>query len=88
MKSTYESIELDEDRGGIVVTSQKFIEMQDKDGTENVKKKLRAELENIVRQVKGLKIRAEEIKILLGKLEEKAESIDSALPESQLSPVE
>ena len=77
MKSI-ESIKLDENSGRIVVTNQKLIEIKDKEGIEDIKKNLRSELEGIVRQVKNLKVRAEEIKALLSKLEEKAGSIDPA----------
>jgi len=78
MRKEYESIEWDKERGGIVITKQEYINMQDASGIDEVKKKLRAELEAIVRQAKNLKCRAFEIKALLDKLEGKAGPIDPA----------
>ena len=45
-----------------------------------IKEALKIELAGIVRQVKGLKRRAEEIKTMLNALEEKAGPIDPAPP--------
>lgn len=86
MRNEIESVEWDND--GIVITKRERIEMPDTDRINDARKKLRTELEEIVRQVKSLKARAEEVKDLLNKLEEKAGSIDPAPVESQPSPVE
>lgn len=79
MKKEYESIEWDNERGDLVITKQERINMQDVAGIDEAKKKLRTELEGIVRQIKELKHIGQEKKTLLDKLEGKAGLIDPAL---------
>lgn len=79
MRKEYESIDWDSERGGIVITNQKRIEINDAAGMLEAKKKLRNELESIVREIKALKNRGNNIKAILDKLEGKAGPIDPAL---------
>lgn len=75
----YESIEWDSDRGAVVITKQEAIDIKDTESIDNVKEVLKEERAQIIRQVKTLKSRAEEINSLLLKLEG-AGPIDPALP--------
>lgn len=75
----FESIEWDSERGGVVITKQETIDIKNVESIEHVKKVLKDERSQIIRQVKALKSRAEEINSLLLKLEG-AGPIDPALP--------
>ena len=70
-----ESIKWDEERKEIVVTKQKRIDMKDVSGIEEAKIMLRTELKAIIREVKSLKRRAEEIKALLNEVQGQVEPI-------------
>lgn len=56
--------------GKVVITETKEIEIPDSKGIEELKRKLKTELGNIVRSVKSMKERADEIKGLLAKIDE------------------
>lgn len=60
-------VELQKDK--VVVTETREIEFADGTEIEDLKRKLRTELGSIVRSVKSLKERAEEIKGILGEIE-------------------
>lgn len=75
MKKEYESIEWDKKLGGLIITRQERIGLQDATDIEDAKGKLREELKRIVKQIKALKQRGEEIKSLLNKLDGKADPI-------------
>lgn len=75
----YESVDWDPKNNGVIITRLDRISVDDQE-IDGVKRKLREELNNIIRQVKSLKSRAEEVKTILAKIENRAESIDSALP--------
>lgn len=75
MRKEYESIEWDNKRCGIVITKMERVDIQDAAGIEDVKKKLRKELKFIIKQIKNLKHRGEEIKSLLNKMEGKADPV-------------
>lgn len=77
MPKTTRTVEWDKETKSIIVTEQKKININTED-IEEVKKSFKQELRDIIRQVKALKQRAEEIKSLLTQLEEKAGSIDPA----------
>lgn len=64
-----ESIDIDKQRGGLIITSQRRVELTNAKDIKTIKTKLRRELMEIVRNVKALKKRAEEIKEMLAKLE-------------------
>lgn len=78
MKREYESIDWDKRLGRVVITKQEYIELQDVTKIEDVKAKLKRELDTIIKQVKSLKMRAFEIKSLIDKLEGKAGPTDPA----------
>ena len=86
MRQEYESIDWDEKRNRIVITKQEYINTGDVAGIEGVREKLKQRLAEIIRQVKALKLEAENIKVLLDKLEGKAGPIGPALEKSQSSP--
>lgn len=71
MQKEFESIDWDNQRKGLVITKQEFIDIEDAENISEAKTKLRQELQQIVTNVKALKKRAEEIKALLNKLDEK-----------------
>lgn len=71
MQREYESIDWDSQRKGVVITKQEFIDIEDAENISEAKTKLRQELQKIVTNVKALKKRAEEIRSLLNKLDEK-----------------
>ncbi len=56
-------------KGKAVITETKEIELVDGEGIQELRRKLKTELGNIVRSVKSLKERAEEIKEILAKIE-------------------
>ena len=56
-----------------VITETREIEFADNEGVEDLRRKLKTELGNIVRSVKSLKERAEEIKATLGEIEKHIE---------------
>ena len=60
-------VELQKDK--VVVTETREINLTDGTEIEDLKRKLRTELGSIVRSVKSLKERAEEIKGILGEIE-------------------
>jgi len=78
MRQEYESIDWDEKRNRIVITKQEYINTGDVAGIEGVREKLKQRLAEIIRQVKALKLEAENIKALLNKLEGKAGPIGPA----------
>lgn len=65
----YESVDLDKRQGKILITKQKTFDVGDLKSVKQAKKILRDERSQIIRQVKALKSRAEEINIILQKLE-------------------
>ncbi len=67
MDSLSKKVELQKDK--IVVTETREINLTDGTEIEDLKRKLRTELGSIVRSVKSLKERAEEIKGILGEIE-------------------
>jgi len=68
------NITFDEATKTLIRTEQ--IDTNNASSVKEIKDSLNIELNMIVRQVKTLKLRAEEIKMLLGKLEEKTGSIE------------
>lgn len=60
-------------RDKVVITEAKEIGFRDDKGIEGLKRKLKTELGDIVRSVKSLKERAEEIKAILGEIESQTE---------------
>jgi len=71
----------------IVITQEKRINVGDVASVKEVKQNLENELRNIIRQVKQLKVRAEEIKTMLEEIEG-AGFTDPAPEPSQSLPVE
>ena len=67
MDSLSKKVELQKDK--VVVTETREIEFADNKGIEELKQKLKMELGSIVRSVKSLKERAEEIKGILEEIE-------------------
>ena len=67
MDSLSKKVELQKDK--VVVTETREINLTDGTEIEDLKRKLRMELGSIVRSVKSLKARAEEIKGILGEIE-------------------
>ena len=67
MDSLSKKVELQKDK--IVVTETREINLTDGTEIEDLKRKLRTELGSIVRSVKSLKERADEIKGILGEIE-------------------
>ena len=67
MDSLSKKVELQKDK--VVVTETREIEFADNKGIEELKQKLKMELSSIVRSVKSLKERADEIKGILGEIE-------------------
>ena len=66
-------VELQKDK--IVVMETREIEFADNKGIEDLKQKLRMELGRIVRRVKSLKARADEIKGLLEEIEKQEKGV-------------
>ena len=60
-------------KGRAVITETKEIELADGEGIQELRRKLKTELGDIVRSVKSLKERADEIKGILGEIEKKTE---------------
>ena len=56
-------------KGRAVITETKEIELADGEGIQELRRKLKTELGDIVRSVKSLKERADEIKGILGEIE-------------------
>lgn len=56
-------------KGRAVITETKEIELADGEGIQELRRKLKTELGDIVRSVKSLKERADEIKEILTKIE-------------------
>jgi hypothetical protein len=79
MKREFESIEWDSNKNCINITKQQTLTINEANNLEEAKTKLKWRLRGIVAQVKELKKEAEEIKIMLMKLEGKAGPIDPAL---------
>ncbi len=71
MRTEYESVEWDNERGGIVIVRLERVDTQDAQKIEDVRKSLQGELEQTVKQIKGLKQKALKIKETLDKLNEK-----------------
>ena len=71
------TVEWDKEGGGIIVTEQKKLDINAED-IEEVKKNLKQELRDIIRQVKALKQKADGIKSVLTQLEGKAEPIEGS----------
>jgi hypothetical protein len=69
--SLSKKVELQKDK--VVVMETREIEFADNKGIEGLKQKLKMELGSIVRSVKSLKERAEEIKGILGEIEKQTE---------------
>jgi predicted patatin/cPLA2 family phospholipase len=66
-------VELQKDK--IVVAETREIEFADNKGIEDLKRKLRMELGRIVRRVKSLKARADEIKEMLEEIEKQEKEV-------------
>ena len=66
-------VELQKDK--IVVAETREIEFADNKGIEDLKRKLRMELGRIVRKVKSLKARADEIKGMLEEIEKQEKGV-------------
>lgn len=79
MKRGFESIEWDKEKSAVVITTQQSITRDETSNIEELEKKLKWELRGIVSEVKVLKKRAKEIKIILGKIKGEAGPIDPAL---------
>ena len=77
----------DREKKEIIITQEKRINTGDAANVKEVKQNLENELRNIIRQVKQLKARAEEIKAMLNEIEG-AGSISPAPELSQSSPAE
>jgi len=75
MDSLSKKVELQKDK--IVVTETREINLTDGTEIEDLKRKLRMELGSIVRSVKSLKVRAEEIKGILEEIEKKEKEAGS-----------
>ena len=71
LRTEYESVEWDNERGGIVIVRLERVDTQDAQKIEDVRKSLQGELEQTVKQIKGLKQKALKIKETLDKLNEK-----------------
>lgn len=74
-----ESIEWDEKRGGVIITKQERIEIQDTVGIADATKKIETRLAEIIKQVKVLKEEAETLKKIRDKLKGRAVPVDPAL---------
>jgi len=77
----------DREKKEIVITQEKRINAGNAESVKEVKQNLENELQNIIRQVKQLKARAEEIKTMLDEIEG-AGLINPAPEPSQSLPVE
>ncbi len=73
MNTLSKKVELQKDK--VVVTETREIEFADNKGIEDLKRKLRMELGRIVRRVKSLKARADEIKGMLEEIEKQEKEI-------------
>ena len=73
MNSLSKKVELQKDK--IVVAETREIEFADNKGIEDLKRKLRMELGRIVRKVKSLKARADEIKGILEEIEKQEKEV-------------
>ena len=73
MNSLSKKVELQKDK--IVVMETREIEFADNKGIEDLKRKLRMELGRIVRRVKSLKARADEIKEMLEEIEKQEKEV-------------
>ena len=73
MNSLSKKVELQKDK--IVVAETREIEFADNKGIEDLKRRLRMELGRIVRKVKSLKARADEIKGILKEIEKQEKEI-------------
>lgn len=80
-------IVLDKEKKEIVITREQRIKVNEVENIKEIKRQLENELLSIVRQVKQLKARAEEIKTMLNEIEG-AGLIDPAPEPSQSLPVE
>ncbi len=81
----------DREKKEIIITQEKRINTGDAESVKEVKQNLENELQNIIRQVKQLKARAEEIKTMLDEIEGAGLITPAPVPkieESQSSPVE
>ena len=56
--------------GKLTITEERQLDIKDVESVEDAKQKLKDELRDIIREVKRLKMRAEEIKEILADLEE------------------
>lgn len=73
MDSLSKKVELQKDK--IVVTGTREINLTDGTEIEDLKRKLRMELGSIVRRVKSLKARADEIKGILEEIEKQEKEV-------------
>jgi len=73
MNTLSKKVELQKDK--IVVAETREIEFADNKGIEDLKRKLRMELGRIVRRVKSLKARADEIKGILEEIEKQEKEV-------------
>ena len=73
MDSLSKKVELQKDK--VVVTETREINLTDGTEIEDLKRKLRTELGSIVRSVKSLKERAEEIKGILEEIEKQGKEV-------------
>ena len=64
-------------KGRAVITETKEIELADGEGIQELRRKLKTELGDIVRSVKSLKERADEIKGILGEIEKQEKEAGS-----------
>ena len=66
-----EEIIIDKKTKQVIINTVETVELTDEKSKEDIKKKLKKELADIVSKVKGFKMRAEKIKALLALLDEK-----------------
>lgn len=78
MRKEFESIEWDEKKNAVVITTQTQVSVDDTGSMEEIKEKLKGRLKAIVGQVKSLKTEAESIKSMLNRLDGKTEIIEPA----------
>ena len=65
-----EEITIDKKTNKVVINTVETVELTDEKSKEDIKKKLKKELADIVRKVQGFKMRAEQIKALLARLDQ------------------
>lgn len=71
-----EEIVVDEKTKQVIISTVETVDLTDEKSKEDIKKTLKKELEDIVSKVKGFKMRAEQIKVLLARLDATTEKVD------------